>query len=124
MPALTPSQNPLRWLENIGSAQDYLYHYQPTKHVNNRIILVPRGKVLGGSGSINAMLWARGHQDDYNGWAAAGNPGWDYQSVLPLFKKVEDWEGGGTPFHGAGGPSASKGLAISTRSMRRLSKQG
>jgi choline dehydrogenase len=96
--------NPLRWLENIGAAHDYLYQYQPTRHLNNRVIFVPRGKVLGGSGSINAMVWARGHQDDYNGWAAAGNPGWDYQSVLPLFKKVEDWEGGETPFHGAGGP--------------------
>ncbi len=96
--------NPLRWLENIGSPHDYLYHYQPTPHVNNRVIFVPRGKVLGGSGSINAMVWARGHQDNYNSWAAAGNPGWDYPSVLPLFKKVEDWEGGETAFHGAGGP--------------------
>jgi choline dehydrogenase len=96
--------NPLRWLDNIGTAHDYLYQYQPTPHVNNRVIFVPRGKVLGGSGSINAMVWARGHQDDYNGWAAAGNPGWDYQSVLPLFRKVEDWEGGETSFHGAGGP--------------------
>ena len=96
--------NPLRWLENIGSAHDYLYQYQPTPHLNNRVIYVPRGKVLGGSGSINAMIWARGHQDDYNGWAAAGNTGWDYNSVLPLFKKIEDWEGGETLFHGAGGP--------------------
>jgi choline dehydrogenase len=86
--------NPLRWLENIGSAHDYLYQYQPTQHVNNRVIYVPRGKVLGGSGSINAMIWARGNQDDYNGWAAAGNTGWDYKSVLPLFKQTEDWEGG------------------------------
>ncbi len=96
--------NPLRWLENIGAPHDYLYQYEPTPHVNNRVIYVPRGRVLGGSGSINAMVWARGHQDDYNGWAAAGNPGWEYASVLPLFRKIEDWEGGETPFHGAGGP--------------------
>jgi choline dehydrogenase len=96
--------NPLRWLENIGSAHDYLYQYQPTPHVNNRIIYVPRGKVLGGSGSINAMVWARGNQDDYNGWADAGNTGWDYASVLTLFKKMEDWEDGETDFHGVGGP--------------------
>ena len=96
--------DPLRWLENIGGPHDYLYRYQPTPHINNRVIFAPRGKVLGGSGSINAMVWARGHQDDYDGWAAAGNPGWDYGSVLPLFRKVEDWEGGETPFHGAGGP--------------------
>jgi choline dehydrogenase len=96
--------NPLRWLENIGSAHDYLYQYEPAPYTNNRIIYVPRGKVLGGSGSINGMVWARGNQDDYNGWAAAGNTGWDYASVLPLFKKIEDWEGGETDFHGAGGP--------------------
>lgn len=96
--------NPLRWLENIGSAHDYLYHYQPTPYLNNRTIYVPRGKVLGGSSSINAMVWARGNQSDYDNWAAAGNTGWDYHSVLPLFKKVEDWQGGETDFHGSGGP--------------------
>lgn len=97
-------ENPLRWLENIGSAHDYFYQYQPTEFVNGRTIYVPRGKVLGGSGSINAMVWARGNKDDYNGWADAGNVGWDYNSVLPLFKKIEDWEGGETDFHGTGGP--------------------
>jgi choline dehydrogenase len=96
--------NPLRWLENIGSAHDYLYQYKPTPYTNNRVIYAPRGKVLGGSGSINAMVWARGNQDDYNGWAATGNTGWDYTSVLPLFKRIEDWEGGETDFHGIGGP--------------------
>ena len=97
-------ENPLRWLENIGSPHDYLYLYEPTPLVNNRIIYAPRGKVLGGSGSINAMVWARGNKDDYDSWAAAGNTGWDYRSVLPLFKKIEDWQGGETDFHGAGGP--------------------
>ena len=96
--------NPLRWVENIGTPHDYLYPYEPTPLINNRIIYAPRGKVLGGSGSINAMVWARGHKEDYNGWASAGNKGWDYASILPLFKKVEDWEGGETDFHGAGGP--------------------
>ena len=97
-------ENPLRWLENIGSPHDYLYQYQPTELLDNRVIYAPRGKVLGGSGSINAMVWARGNKDDYNGWDALGNKGWDYQSVLPLFKKIEDWQDGETDFHGAGGP--------------------
>lgn len=96
--------NPLRWLENIGSPQDYLYQYKPTEVVDNRIIYAPRGKGLGGSGSINAMVWARGNQADYNDWAADGNEGWDYQSILPLFKKIEDWDGGATNIHGSGGP--------------------
>ena len=96
--------DPLRWLENIGSPQDYLYQYQPTPVIDNRTIFVPRGKVLGGSGSINAMVWARGNKADYDGWAAACNEGWDYESVLPLFKKIEDWDEGETAIHGSGGP--------------------
>src|SRR5262249_55443406 len=62
------------------------------------------GKVLGGSGSINGMTWARGHRADYDAWAEAGNPGWDFNSVLPLFKQSEDWEGGASELRGAGGP--------------------
>ena len=50
------------------------------------------------------MVWARGHRADYDGWAEAGNPGWDFHSVLPLFKKSEDWEDGASAFRGAGGP--------------------
>ncbi|WP_200837103.1 GMC family oxidoreductase [Dyadobacter sp. 3J3] len=96
--------NPLRWLENIGSPQDYLYRYEPSPILNNRKIFAPRGKVLGGSGSINAMVWARGNKSDYDGWANAGNEGWDFESVLPLFKKIEDWEDGASDFHGSGGP--------------------
>src|SRR5215470_16367768 len=62
------------------------------------------GKVLGGSGRINAMVWARGHRADYEDWAEAGNTGWDFHSVLPLFKQAEDWEDGESEFRGAGGP--------------------
>jgi choline dehydrogenase-like flavoprotein len=65
---------------------------------------LPLGKVLGGSGSINAMVWACGHRADYDGWAEAGNAGWDFRSVLHLFKRAEDWEDGGSEFRGAGGP--------------------
>src|SRR5262249_13973584 len=65
---------------------------------------VALGKVLGGSGSINALLWARGHRADYDSWAAAGNAGWDFRSVLPLFQQSEDWEDGASDFRGAGGP--------------------
>ncbi|MFD2146098.1 GMC family oxidoreductase [Mucilaginibacter antarcticus] len=53
---------------------------------------------------MNALVWARGNQRDYDIWANAGNEGWDYNSVLPLFKKIEDWEGGESSFHGANGP--------------------
>lgn len=66
----------------------------------------PRGKLLGGSSSINAMVWIRGHRRDYDDWAAAGNPGWGWEDVLPAFKAIEDnaagadaWRGGGGPLH-------------------------
>ena len=102
--AVRSISNPPQWLEHIGSPYDWAYHYAPGPHVDHHSIPLALGKVLGGSGSINAMTWARGHRADYDGWAQAGNPGWDFESVLPLFKKSEDWEGGESAIHGAGGP--------------------
>jgi choline dehydrogenase-like flavoprotein len=96
--------NPPQWVENLGSRYDWAYRYEPSPHVAGRSLPLPLGKVLGGSGSINAMVWTRGHRADYDGWAADGNPGWDFNSVLPLFKKSEDWVGGASAFRGAGGP--------------------
>jgi len=102
--SITNISNPAQWLGNIGSPVDYFYKNEPSPLFNNRTIMVPRGKVLGGSGSINAMVWARGSKADYDRWSTAGNKGWDYESVLPLFKKIEDWQGEESNFHGAGGP--------------------
>jgi choline dehydrogenase len=96
--------NPPQWVENLGSRYDWAYRYEPSPHVAGRSLPLPMGKVLGGSGSINGMVWARGHRADYDSWADAGNPSWDFSSVLPLFKKSEDWEGGASAFRGAGGP--------------------
>src|SRR5262245_3537967 len=96
--------NPPQWVENIGSRYDWAYRYEPSPHVAGRSIPLPLGKVLGGSGSINGMLWAHGHRADYDAWAAAGNAGWDFGSVLPLFKQSEDWEDGASEFRGAEGP--------------------
>jgi choline dehydrogenase-like flavoprotein len=64
----------------------------------------PRGKVLGGSSSINAMIYARGHRSDYDAWAAQGNAGWGFEDVLPYFKRAEHNERGADAFHGTGGP--------------------
>ncbi len=96
--------DPNRWAENFGSQYDWAYAYAANPHIDNRVIGVPRGKVLGGSGSINATMWTRGSRADYDGWAKAGNEGWDYNSVLPLFKQSENWEDGESRFRGAGGP--------------------
>ncbi|APW44350.1 GMC family oxidoreductase [Rhodoferax saidenbachensis] len=72
--------------------------------LNGRRGYQPRGKVLGGSSSINAMIYIRGQREDYDHWAAEGNPGWSYDEVLPYFKKAEDNARGADVFHGRGGP--------------------
>ncbi|GAA3232955.1 GMC family oxidoreductase [Pseudonocardia petroleophila] len=96
--------SPPRWVENIGAAHDWGYTYAPTEHVAGRTLFLSRGRVLGGSGSTNALVWARGHRADYDGWAAAGARGWDHDSVLPHFRASEDWEDGASAHRGAGGP--------------------
>jgi choline dehydrogenase len=93
-----------RWTGLLRSDYDWGYNYAPTPYVDGRIIGIPRGKVLGGSSSINAMTWNRGHPSDYDAWEAAGATGWKFASVLPYFKRAEDWEGGETDLRGAGGP--------------------
>ncbi len=72
--------------------------------LNGRRGYQPRGKVLGGSSSINAMIYARGHRADYDHWAAQGNPGWAFDDVLPYFKRAEHNERGADAFHATGGP--------------------
>jgi choline dehydrogenase-like flavoprotein len=75
------------------------------EHAGGRAIYVPRGKVIGGSSSINGMVYMRGHRADYDDWAAAGNAGWSFREVLPYFKKSENNQTfGETPYHGVGGP--------------------
>ncbi len=97
--------NPPRWVENIGSRYDWAPRYEPSPHVDGRSIPFALGKVLGGSGTINGMCWARGHRADYDGWARRpATPAGTSTPVLPLFKKSEDWEDGASAFRGAGGP--------------------
>jgi choline dehydrogenase-like flavoprotein len=82
--------------------------------LGGRRLYLPRGKVIGGSGSINAMIYVRGNRADYDEWAAGGAEGWSYDEVLPYFKRSEDNERGEDPFHGAGGPmSVSDSRAMS-----------
>jgi choline dehydrogenase len=81
------------------------YESTPQAELGGRRVFQPRGKVLGGSSSINAMVYCRGVAGDYDTWAAQGNPGWDWASVLPLFKRAENSEGtGSNAWRGAGGP--------------------
>lgn len=80
------------------------YDTQPEPHLNNRRLYWPRGKVLGGSSSINAMCYARGHRADYDQWPELGAEGWSYDEVLPYFKRSENYERGASEYHGEGGP--------------------
>jgi len=80
------------------------YNSQPEPFLNNRALPLQRGRLLGGTGAINGMTYARGDRADYDGWSASGARGWDYNSVLPYFKKAENSWRGETAYHGGSGP--------------------
>jgi choline dehydrogenase len=83
---------------------NWMYQTEPEPGLDGRSIFQPRGKVLGGSSSINGLLYVRGQHEDYDRWRQHGNSGWGYDDVLPYFKKAEDQQRGADDFHGAGGP--------------------
>ena len=83
---------------------NWSYYTEPEAELCNRRLYWPRGKVLGGSSSINAMVYTRGHASDYDHWQELGNDGWSYADVLPYFRLAEHQERGPSEFHGAGGP--------------------
>ena len=93
----------LALLAKNGQA-NWAFETVPQPGLNGRRGYQPRGKVLGGSSSVNAMIYARGHRSDYEHWAEQGNPGWGWNDVLPYFKKAEHNERGADEFHGIGGP--------------------
>ena len=98
----------------LKSSVDWDLYGEPEPGLGGRRLYLPRGKVLGGSGSINAMIYIRGNRADYDGWAAGGAEGWSYDEVLPYFKRSEDNERGEDAFHGVGGPlSVSDSRAMS-----------
>ncbi|MCA9633264.1 MAG: GMC family oxidoreductase N-terminal domain-containing protein [Myxococcales bacterium] len=83
---------------------DWGYYTAPQKHALGRRIPYTRGKVLGGSSAINGMLYVRGNRQNYDDWAAEGCEGWSFDDVLPLYKRLEDYEGGANEYRGSGGP--------------------
>jgi choline dehydrogenase len=100
------SQNihvPLGYLKLAGTELDWNYFSAPEPNCNRRRIPLPRGRVIGGSSSVNAMVYIRGNPRDYDGW---GVPGWSWADLLPYFLKAEDNERGASQWHGAGGPLA------------------
>ena len=86
------------------STVNWMYTSKASAGLNGRGSYWPRGKTLGGSSSINAMVYVRGHKKDFDDWENAGNPGWSYDDVLPYFKRMESWQHGGDEFRGGDGP--------------------
>ena len=84
--------NPSIWFYNVGGPLDFHLPVTPSPRLNNRAFNMALGHVLGGGSSINAMVWTRGMQRDYDGWAKNGATGWAFADVLPVYKSQEDWE--------------------------------
>ena len=97
-------QVPADWPKLWGTEVDWAYSSEEEPHLNGRKLYSPRGKVLGGTSSINGMVYMRGNRRDFDHWQELGNPDWSYQDVLPYFKKSENQQRGVSEFHGVDGP--------------------
>jgi len=95
---------PMHAVPQIKKTVDWGFYSVPQKHILDRKMPVPRGKVVGGSSSVNGMVYVRGNRANYDSWAAEGNTGWDADSVNAAYKKMEDYEGGADDYRGVGGP--------------------
>jgi choline dehydrogenase len=99
---------------------NWMYQSEPIPGLRGRTNYVPRGKVLGGSSSINAMVYSRGQAGDFDDWAAMGNPGWGWADVLPIYRRMEDHALGDGPWHGAGGPLQVSDIAREVHPLTHL----
>src|SRR5215510_598137 len=95
-----------RWIQNLGTERDWQFQALPNPSLNGRAIPLSMGKVLGGGSSINAMVWSRGHKRDWDFFALeSGDRSWGYESVLEMYRRIEDWHGApDPPYRGTGGP--------------------
>ncbi|MET0830336.1 MAG: GMC family oxidoreductase N-terminal domain-containing protein, partial [Microbacterium sp.] len=104
-----PDTNPMiHDMVGMGSLwhgpEDWDYYTVPQSHAGGRRLHLPRGKVLGGSHSLNAAIWVRGAAEDYDGWEADGCAGWAWKDVLPIYQAIENYDGGPGATRGVGGP--------------------
>ncbi|MEG4805680.1 GMC family oxidoreductase N-terminal domain-containing protein [Microcoleus sp. ARI1-B5] len=111
---------PLECTQLPGTDVDWGYFSEPEPYLNDRRIFCPRGKVLGGSSSINFLVYIRGNPADYDRWQELGNPGWSYQDVLPYFKKSEHQQRGASEFHGVDGELSVTDVAAPTPISQRF----
>ncbi len=106
---------PVGYFKTLGNPKiDWCYRTEPDPGLNGRSIMWPRGKVLGGSSSINGLLYVRGQPQDFDHWRKLGNTGWAWEDLRPLFKRSESWEMGGNDLRGDAGP-----LSVSRSRLRR-----
>lgn len=96
--------DPSIWFYNVAGPLDWNLPIAPVPQLNNRKFNMALGHVLGGGSSINALVWSRGMERDYDAWERSGAKGWGFKDVLPAFKAQEDWEGGANHWRGVGGP--------------------
>ena len=100
---------PLGWPRMLlRRMHDWMYFAEPEATMDGRGVECARGRVIGGSSSINAMAYVRGHRGDYDRWASFGLDDWSFAHVLPYFKRAESWEGGANTFRGGAGPLATR----------------
>lgn len=95
---------PATFVKVLGTRRTFMYATEPEPGANNRVLLVPQGRTLGGGSSVNAMIYIRGQAEDYDTWRDLGCEGWGYEDVLPVFRRSEDNEVLADDYHGTGGP--------------------
>jgi len=109
---------PVGYFKTMGNPKmDWAYETEPDPGLNGRSIKWPRGRVLGGSSSINGLLYVRGQSQDYDLWRQLGNTGWGWDDVLPCFKRAENWEDGGNDLRGGNGELSVSRTRLSRRSI-------
>ncbi|HSX68994.1 GMC family oxidoreductase [Nocardioides sp.] len=113
-------QIPAAFAKQFHTALDWDYESEPEPHLDGRRIYQPRGRMLGGTSGMNAMIYIRGNRADYDGWAKRGADGWSYDEVLPLFRRMETNSRGAGEFHGASGPQYVEDAPDPREGSRRL----
>ncbi|MEM8750995.1 MAG: choline dehydrogenase [Pseudomonadota bacterium] len=109
---------PVGYFKTMGNPKtDWRYQTEPDPGLNGRSINWPRGRVLGGSSSINGLLYVRGQAEDYDHWRQLGNTGWGWDDVLPCFKRSENWEGGEDDYRGGNGPLSVTSTRLSRKAI-------
>ena len=99
-------RSPQRWADALATRACRTYRTEPQPGTAGRVHDWPRGRVIGGSSAVNALIYARGDRSDFDAWGEAGCTGWDFASVLPDFRALEDFDGGADAWRGSGGPQA------------------